>query len=176
MKGSRLPHKDDAARREYHRHYYRRNKDKLDSDRKDWAHKNIDRKRASANRYVEENKTKIRFGKLRLRYGITEIEFWLMFYAQAGCCRGCLSSFGDKAPHVDHDHHTGRVRGLLCGSCNRGIGYLRDDPEIMRRLIEYLSEHDKPEAVITNSPTTPEDLAVWRAQRNEGEVLDLFEQ
>ncbi len=39
---------------------------------------------------------------------------------------------------VDHDHTTGEVRGLLCHNCNRAIGLLREDPERLRRAIEYL--------------------------------------
>lgn len=44
-----------------------------------------------------------------------------------------------KAPHVDHDHATGMVRGLLCGRCNMGIGLLRDNIGIMKNTILYLS-------------------------------------
>ena len=39
---------------------------------------------------------------------------------------------------IDHDHTTGLVRGYLCNSCNRGIGLLKDDPNVMRSAIEYL--------------------------------------
>lgn len=39
---------------------------------------------------------------------------------------------------MDHDHKTGKVRGLLCTPCNTGIGMLQDDPEIVKKALDYL--------------------------------------
>ena len=43
--------------------------------------------------------------------------------------------------HVDHDHRTGRIRGILCFRCNNAIGDLEDDPELLTRGAEYVLEH-----------------------------------
>ena len=43
-----------------------------------------------------------------------------------------------KSLAIDHDHTTGLVRGYLCNNCNRGIGLLKDDPNVLRNAIEYL--------------------------------------
>ena len=43
--------------------------------------------------------------------------------------------------HVDHNHKTGKIRALLCNQCNRGIGYLKESPEILNSAIQYLAYH-----------------------------------
>lgn len=71
-------------------------------------------------------------------YKIT-IEFYHdMYEEQGGCCAGCLLPFGNKVPHVDHDHETGRVRGLLHGQCNSILGFIDDDATKLDKLAEYL--------------------------------------
>ena len=80
--------------------------------------------------------------KLRRAYGISYAEYEKMLNAQNGGCAICgtTKTGKRKAFHVDHCHDTGRVRGLLCGNCNSGIGNLRDDVGLLQRAIEYLTE------------------------------------
>lgn len=94
--------------------------------------------REQIKRYREENPDYIQRHKLK-KYGITVEQFEAMKVAQGGACAIC----GDRptsALHVDHCHSTGRVRGLLCRSCNHGLGNFRDSPEAMRRAVEYILE------------------------------------
>lgn len=60
-------------------------------------------------------------------YGLSEEEFRAFYVAQDGKCNICREEM--KTPHVEHDHDTGKVRGLTCGPCNLGLGKLGDDIE-----------------------------------------------
>jgi len=76
-------------------------------------------------------------------YGITEEQYQAMFESQGNACAICGSTDWPASnyagsPHVDHDHATGEVRGLLCGHCNNGLGHFRDDPERLRKAAAYL--------------------------------------
>ena len=81
--------------------------------------------------------------KLQRTYGISYQEYLYMLEAQSGCCAICGTD--DPKPRkafcVDHCHKTGKVRSLLCGKCNTGIGLLQEDIGIMLRAIEYISSH-----------------------------------
>ena len=77
---------------------------------------------------------------LMRKYGISLEDYNQMFSMQQGCCAICgvHQSEQEHRLHVDHDHATGRVRGLLCNNCNRGIGHLKDSPDILHSAIAYL--------------------------------------
>jgi hypothetical protein len=72
------------------------------------------------------------------RYGIDEKEYSNMILSQKNMCAICNNP-SDKTLHIDHDHETGKVRGLLCSSCNTGIGFLKEDISILTSAIKYLS-------------------------------------
>lgn len=82
----------------------------------------------------------------RRQYGISLSERADMLASQGGRCKICGIEEGlapRKRLAVDHCHETGKVRGLLCDNCNKGIGCLRDDPAILRMAIEYLNHADR---------------------------------
>lgn len=80
------------------------------------------------------------------QYGLTAEQFYAMLEAQGGVCAICHQPetrrhwrTGEiKALCIDHDHETGIVRGLLCGSCNFALGYIKDRPEIAEAMVDYL--------------------------------------
>jgi len=78
--------------------------------------------------------------RLKARYGITIAEYDAMLAAQGGTCAVCGTAecASGRRFAVDHDHTTGRVRGLVCLFCNRALGLIRDDPALARSLARYL--------------------------------------
>ena len=72
---------------------------------------------------------------LKRRYGLTAHDVDAMVSAQGGVCALCLER---KPEHVDHDHLTGTVRGVLCSCCNQGLGNFRDRTLLLRAAVAYL--------------------------------------
>lgn len=102
------------------------NSERLNAYRRDYR-KRPDRKRAD------------RDGHLRRKFGIGLRDYEVMLFVQYGGCLLC----GDPPPengslHVDHDHDTGEVRGLLCVSCNNALGAFKDSREILLRAVAYV--------------------------------------
>lgn len=79
---------------------------------------------------------------LARRYDLTVEQFGQMNIKQGHACAICHVLWV-KAPQVDHDHNTGEVRGLLCGTCNRMIGLANDDMTLLRSAVRYLKSYVK---------------------------------
>lgn len=78
---------------------------------------------------------------LKRKYDITPEQYDELLVSQNGVCAICARPPADPrgyAMHVDHDHATGTVRGILCGRCNRGIGQFDDDPVVLAAAVDYL--------------------------------------
>lgn len=87
---------------------------------------------------AREAKRKRWAGALWKKFGISPGEFHRMLVAQSGLCPVCDSDM--KNPHVDHDHETGAIRGLLCSRCNKAIGQFDDDQQLLINAIRYLGD------------------------------------
>lgn len=76
---------------------------------------------------------------IRSKYGIGIEEYNSMLEKCDNQCQVCGKPHSEEKPlHIDHDHKTGKVRGLLCNSCNYGLGFFKDDIEIMKKATKYL--------------------------------------
>jgi hypothetical protein len=95
------------------------------------------RKTLNANqraRYKSHRKHEYR----KLRYGITAAEYQKLFEQQDGLCAICSDPPSKYELCVDHDHETGKVRGLLCRPCNSALGLLEDRLDLVLRAAGYL--------------------------------------
>ena len=93
---------------------------------------------------------------LRRRYGITGADVDAMVEAQGGTCAVC----DGKPEHVDHDHATGEVRGVLCFNCNQALGNARDDITVLKGLAAYLRSHRLKTVGITMEESALEGVIV----------------
>ena len=86
------------------------------------------------------NPEKFRGYELKKAYGITLIEWKDIFRKQGRVCAICKCHRPNiKAHwHTDHDHKTGRIRGILCGKCNTALGYMKDSIKALSAAIAYL--------------------------------------
>lgn len=126
--------------REYNRAWSEANRDKKKELIRAWREENREYLRAYRTEHAEEYREK----RLKKVYGIDASEFDIMLKKQDGACAVCRKK-QEKADslHVDHDHSTGAVRGLLCGPCNRALGLLGDSPDRIRSLLQYAIEHSQ---------------------------------
>lgn len=73
------------------------------------------------------------------KYDITKEDFEQLVENQGGKCKICNKRLNEEI-HIDHNHRTGKVRGVLCGKCNKGLGQFEDDITILTNAIKYLKD------------------------------------
>lgn len=98
--------------------------------------------------WARRNPDRILTSRLKYRYKMTRETYELLLAAQAGLCWICKQR---EANHVDHEHATGMVRGILCFKCNTGLGSFLDSRALLARAIEYLSRNDRAVQVVPNT-------------------------
>lgn len=114
--------------------------------RGEMPHKDPERARAYQREYREANAARKRELRLAHLYAITVELYNEMLEQQGGVCAICRGEETRTVKGticslaVDHDHETGRVRGLLCQACNAALGGFRDDPALLERAADYLKE------------------------------------
>jgi hypothetical protein len=99
--------------------------------------------RADEATYRRENPDKVKEHRRKHVFGISPMEFNRFHDKQGFSCRICGQTPEDptgkaKTLHIDHNHTTGKIRGLLCRHCNTMLGYARDSIDNLRNAIQYL--------------------------------------
>jgi len=110
---------------------------------KEWAERNPERRRDLCRVYMKANHRRFksqvgegrRDGRLKRKYGISSLRLEEMKEEQDHCCLICRKK---KRLVIDHDHKTGKIRGLLCIRCNQALGLFGDDMDGVKRAYRYL--------------------------------------
>lgn len=143
--------------------YYQKNKDYIRERRREskrkWQIENPENAKIASKKYYNKNqelkiqetqkwrkknahnmKSIKRKWHLKGLYNLTIEEYDILLEKQNNACFGCKKHYSEfaKALSVDHNHDTGKVRGLLCNNCNRGLGLLKDSEFVLQNLLEYL--------------------------------------
>jgi 5-methylcytosine-specific restriction endonuclease McrA len=114
---------------------YRRVQKNDPTHKERWAHY----RKTYRSRHPDRVKASDKKQALR-RFGLTPQEYDDMAARQNHSCAVCGEK-DTKALAVDHDHDTGRVRGLLCGKCNTALGLMNDSIRRLRLAVDYLEDH-----------------------------------
>jgi hypothetical protein len=125
--------------------YYLEHKDEIKARSAAWYAANWERGKASRRAYGAKHRvTKMIYDKKHNRrktlgrHNLTVEDYQQMFSEQGGLCAICGNPPGERALCVDHDHVTGKVRGLLCDACNRALGVFQDDVALLLAATKYL--------------------------------------
>lgn len=145
---------------ERNKDYYLKNKEVIRNRVKKYSKNNSEKIREYRKTYHEKNKEKLKKyqqdryyngngrlenleSKLKKNYNLTLDGYNDLIVKQKGVCAICFNQCtSGKSLSVDHNHDTGKIRGLLCNRCNRGIGLMRDDAIILESAIKYLKENN----------------------------------
>ena len=140
----------DRANR-YAAEYRKNNAEKLSAVAKSYYEKNSHKWKGYAARkkkreeadpeYKKRQVDSVRRGYLKRMYGIGMEEYDAMVANQNGVCSICGGPPRGRLLAVDHNHATGKIRGLLCGPCNTGLGQFKDSVETLTAAISYLTKH-----------------------------------
>jgi len=104
---------------------HKRNKERYNTYQRKWRSEN-----------PEAHAMAAKYSKVKIKYGLSREEYDKLM--EQTHCQICEADLQERKAHLDHCHTTGKIRGVLCGACNIGLGHFRDNPEFLRRAADYL--------------------------------------
>ena len=168
IKAYQAANKDKIAARKAA--YYRANKTKLAAQHAAYYADHREELKARQIIYGAGHKTEKAEQRKKRQYGLSAEQFNAMRDRQGGRCLicGCVP---EKTLHIDHNHGTGAVRGLLCGKCNVGLGLFGDNPTRLERAAAYLSQYAAAEDL--NNQAAAELATETEAEALEAEAVTV---
>jgi Recombination endonuclease VII len=130
--------------RAFRRAWYQANRQKAIANVKQWQQENRVEYNAKQRVYRSKRRDIERDAHLRRTFGITSADYEDLLARQGGGCGICGRRPGKTTLHVDHDHETGEVRGLLCVGCNNALGQFHDDAALLERAADYVTCEIRP--------------------------------
>jgi len=126
------------------------------ADTRNWQTRNRDKMREINRKWHAANRDKSNYAKRAARLGMTadELEAFLLKTKNRCMICGKRAKAAEKF-HIDHDHKDRAVRGLLCLSCNVGIGFFLDNPVLLQKAIAYLQSAERFSATAGPKNTKP---------------------
>ena len=135
-----MPHKDKEKEREHKRKYRQAHAEERRASDKKYREVHREKNREYQREYYQAHKEKglksQRNSDLRRKYGITVLDYDLLYSEQEGRCAICG---GEKKLSVDHNHDTGTVRGLLCVGCNSHLSFVERGLHVA--ALDYLEKY-----------------------------------
>jgi hypothetical protein len=128
---------------DYCRQYQRSHPDMVKQSNRKCRQKHLTARRESDKMYYRNHPTQERDKALRQKYNSSLEEYNLLYQRQEGRCAICGGPSGPRKNFdVDHNHQTNKVRGLLCITCNLGLGAFKDRPDLLQSASKYLEAHE----------------------------------
>ena len=132
----------------YAQEYRENNKDKIAKHSSEYYIKNKEKLSNYYKNWLSGSREHIKDYNLKRNYGINIGQYYQMLEKANGNCEICGKSSGDpnirqQQLNIDHCHTTGKVRGIVCNSCNRGLGYFKDNPLLLEKAKKYLLKDEE---------------------------------
>jgi hypothetical protein len=131
--------------RERHRKYRETHREEVKERQRKYRETHREEVKERNREYRETHREEEKERQRKANYGLTPDKYQVLYKTQNGCCAICREPM--VKINIDHDHKTGKVRGLLCERHNRGLGFFQDDIKRLSRAIAYLKAHKRREGL-----------------------------
>jgi hypothetical protein len=121
---------------------HKKHRKKILARKKNQYRQDPEKARERSLKWQKNNPEKVRAKRIRDSWGMSLQEYDALIDQAGTTCPICKKSFGENPPCLDHDHSTGKIRGIICRVCNSGIGFFHENINVLLNAVEYLRKGD----------------------------------